>query len=78
MKMHHQKNIIRYTLTNIMSIYEKINESHKYDVNMNKTGNWKFSRSIPLKYLLSAHNRLPILHMGNKMVINEKYFFNQF
>ena len=46
--MHFQKNIIRYTLTNIISIDENINEAQKDDVNINKPGKWEFSQSIPL------------------------------
>ena len=40
MKIHFQNNIIRYTLTNIMSIDEKINEAKKYDMNINKSKQW--------------------------------------
>ena len=35
--MHYQNNVIQYTLTNIMSISEKINEAQKDDVNMIKS-----------------------------------------
>ena len=75
MKINFQNNIIQYTLTNIISIDEKINEAHKHDVNINKSGKWEFSQSIPLQYLLSADNRLPLSRMENNMVINEKEFF---
>ena len=70
--MHFQKDIVRYTLTNIISIYENINEAQKDDVNINKSEKLLFSQSIPLQYLLSAHHRLTLLHMESKMVISEK------
>ena len=40
MKTNFQKNIIRYTLTNRMSIDEKIDEAQKDDVNINKSKEW--------------------------------------
>ena len=42
MKIHFQENVIQCTLTNIMSIDEKINEAQKDDANMNKCGNGNF------------------------------------
>ena len=42
MKMNFQKNIIQYTLKNIMSIDEKINEAQKDEVNINKSEKWEF------------------------------------
>ena len=39
MKMYFQNKVIWYTLTNIISIDEKINKSNKDDVNINKHGN---------------------------------------
>ena len=38
--MDFQNNAIRYTLTNIISIDEKINEAQKDDVNINKSRKW--------------------------------------
>ena len=72
MKMHSQNNVIWYTLTNIMSIDEKINETKEDDVNISKSENVECFQSIPLRYLFSAHHRLPLSHMTNKMVMNEK------
>ena len=70
MKIHFQKNIIRYTLSNIMSIDEKNNEAQKYDVNIDKSGKWEFSQSVTLRYLLISHHCLPLFHMADKMLIN--------
>ena len=64
--------MIRYTLENIMSIDENINESHKDNANINKSEKWELSQSIPLGYILSAYHHLPLLQMANKMVINVK------
>ena len=36
MKMNFQMNAIRYKLTNILSIDEKVNEANKDDENINK------------------------------------------
>ena len=74
--MHFQKNVIWYTLTNIMSIDEKTNKAQKDDMNINKSEKWEFSLSIPLWYLLSAHYRLPLSHMENNKVLNEKTIIN--
>ena len=35
--MNFQNNVMCYTLTNIVSIDEKINDVNKYDVNINKS-----------------------------------------
>ena len=59
-EMNFQKNTIWYKMTNVMSIDEKTNKAQKYDVNMNKSGKWELHQSIPLRYLLSAHHRLPL------------------
>ena len=72
MIMHFQKYVIRYTLTNIMSIDESINEAQEDNVNISKYYKWEWSQSILLRYLLSAHHRLPLLHTENNMVIYEK------
>ena len=55
-----------------MSIDEKIDEAQKDDVNINKSEKWELSLSIPLWYLLSAHHCMPLSHMENNMVINER------
>ena len=39
-KINFQNNAIRYTLTNVMSIDEKINEAYKDDVNINISGKY--------------------------------------
>ena len=72
MKINFQNNFIWYTLTNIMLVDEKINESQKQGVNINKSEIWRFSQSITLQYLLSAYLFLPFLYMSSKMVMNEK------
>ena len=33
---------------------------------------YKFSKSVPLRYLLSAYHRLLLWHVVNKMIINQK------
>ena len=71
-KMHLQNNVIQYTLTNIMSISEKINEAQKDDVNMIKSEKWLFTQSIPLHYKLSTNHCLLLSGMAKNMVINEK------
>ena len=38
MKIYFQKNITSNTLTNIMSMHERINEAQKYDANYLKNG----------------------------------------
>ena len=41
MIMHFQKYVIRYTLTNIMSIDESINEAQEDNVNISKYYKWE-------------------------------------
>ena len=70
--MYFQNNIIRYTLKNKMSIDEKLNKAHKYDVNIDKSEKWEFFQSISSLYLLNGNYCLPLSHMSNNMVMNEK------
>ena len=63
MKTNFQRDIIQYTLKNIISIYEKINKAKKYNANINKKEKWEFPQPIKLWYLLSEYHRLPISHM---------------
>ena len=44
MKLHLQNNVICYTLTNILYIYEKFNDVKKADVKIKDSENWKLSK----------------------------------
>ena len=70
--MNFQKNIIHFRLTNIWPVDEKMNKAKKDDVKIKAYEKWKFSESIQLWYLLSAHHSLPLWNMENNMVTNEK------
>ena len=70
--MRFQKNIIPYTLTNIISVDDKLNKAQKDDVIINKSEKWQLYQSIQLQYLPSANYCLHLLHMENNMVVNEK------
>ena len=70
MNLHFQNNVISFTLTNILSFDENMNESDKYDVKIKTSEKWNFSKSIPLRYLLITYNRTPLWHMANNMEMN--------
>ena len=60
------------SLSIILSIDEKTKKSKKDYVKIKQSEEWNLSESIPLWYLLSEYHRLPIWHMTNKIVIDEK------
>ena len=70
MKLNLQKNVIRFRLTNIYPVDERLNKSKKVAVKINTSEIFGFSKSILFRYLLSGYHRLTVLYMSNKIVTN--------
>ena len=72
MKLNSQKNVIRFTLTNILYFDENMNKAKKYDVKIKTYEMWNYYKSATSWYLFITYHCLPLWYTKNKKVMIDK------